>query len=133
MPVNGTSLAELGISAVDRVSLGELGINTDLIGGANLSSNLIQIDPALRGVSLVGQSTLRGLLTAALGGKFSDGFKQAAGNPENLVQAFERSIPLGRIGKPDDLPGAILFFASDDAAYITGQVLSVSGGLTMNG
>lgn len=63
---------------------------------------------------------------------FAD-YKQGAGNPEKLVQAFERSIPLGRIGRPDDLPGALLFFASDDAAYITGQVLSVSGGLTMNG
>ncbi|MGI9412431.1 MAG: 2-hydroxycyclohexanecarboxyl-CoA dehydrogenase [Hyphomicrobiales bacterium] len=62
-----------------------------------------------------------------------DGYKQGAGNPEKLVQAFERSIPLGRIGQPDDLPGAILFFASDEAAYVTGQVLSVSGGLTMNG
>lgn len=62
-----------------------------------------------------------------------EGYKQGAGNPEKLVQAFERSIPLGRIGQPDDLPGAILFFASDDAAYVTGQVLSVSGGLTMNG
>ncbi len=60
-------------------------------------------------------------------------YKQGAGNPEKLLKAFERSIPLGRIGQPDDLPGAILFFASDDAAYITGQVLSVSGGLTMNG
>jgi 2-hydroxycyclohexanecarboxyl-CoA dehydrogenase len=50
-----------------------------------------------------------------------------------LVQAFERAIPLGRIGQPDDLPGAIVFFAGDDAAFITGQVLSVSGGLTMNG
>jgi 2-hydroxycyclohexanecarboxyl-CoA dehydrogenase len=50
-----------------------------------------------------------------------------------LEEAFRRSIPLGRIGQPDDLPGAILFFASDDAAYVTGQVLSVSGGLTMNG
>ena len=63
---------------------------------------------------------------------FAD-YKQGAGNPEKLVQAFERSIPLGRIGRADDLPGALLFFASDDAAYITGQVLSVSGGLTMNG
>ena len=62
-----------------------------------------------------------------------DGYKQGAGNPEKLVQAFERSIPLGRIGQPEDLPGAILFFASDEAAYVTGQVLSVSGGLTMNG
>jgi 2-hydroxycyclohexanecarboxyl-CoA dehydrogenase len=49
------------------------------------------------------------------------------------MEAFTRSIPLGRIGQPDDLPGAVLFFASSDAAFITGQVLSVSGGLTMNG
>ena len=60
-------------------------------------------------------------------------YKQGAGNPEKLVEAFTRSIPLGRIGRPDDLPGAILFFASDDAGYVTGQVLSVSGGLTMAG
>jgi 2-hydroxycyclohexanecarboxyl-CoA dehydrogenase len=60
-------------------------------------------------------------------------YKQGAGNPEKLEEAFRRSIPLGRIGEPDDVPGAILFFASDDAAYITGQVLSVSGGLTMAG
>jgi 2-hydroxycyclohexanecarboxyl-CoA dehydrogenase len=63
---------------------------------------------------------------------FAD-YKAGAGNPEKLEEAFRRSIPLGRIGQPQDLPGAILFFASEDAAYITGQVLSVSGGLTMNG
>ena len=63
---------------------------------------------------------------------FAD-YKEGAGNPEKLMEAFTRSIPLGRIGQPDDLPGAITFFASDDAAFITGQVLSVSGGLTMNG
>ncbi|RAR61078.1 2-hydroxycyclohexane-1-carbonyl-CoA dehydrogenase [Paraburkholderia unamae] len=60
-------------------------------------------------------------------------YKEGAGNPEKLLEAFQRSIPLGRIGQPDDLPGAIVFFASDDAGYITGQVLSVSGGLTMAG
>jgi 2-hydroxycyclohexanecarboxyl-CoA dehydrogenase len=60
-------------------------------------------------------------------------YKEGAGNPEKLMEAFQRSIPLGRIGLPDDLPGAVVFFASDDAAYITGQVLSVSGGLTMAG
>ncbi|WP_119293506.1 2-hydroxycyclohexanecarboxyl-CoA dehydrogenase [Azohydromonas sediminis] len=53
-------------------------------------------------------------------------YKEGAGNPDKLMEAFTRSIPLGRIGRPDDLPGAILFFASDDAAYVTGQVLSVS-------
>jgi 2-hydroxycyclohexanecarboxyl-CoA dehydrogenase len=63
---------------------------------------------------------------------FAD-YKEGAGDPVKLEEAFRRAIPLGRIGQPEDLPGAILFFASDDAAYITGQVLSVSGGLTMAG
>ena len=57
----------------------------------------------------------------------------AAANPDKLREAFRRSIPLGRLGQPDDLVGAVLFFASDDAAFVTGQVLSVSGGLTMAG
>lgn len=60
-------------------------------------------------------------------------YSQGAGNPEKLAEAFRRSIPLGRIGDPEDLPGAVAFFASDRASYVTGQVLSVSGGLTMAG
>lgn len=60
-------------------------------------------------------------------------YSQGAGNPEKLKEAFRRAIPLGRIGQPEDLPGAILFFAGDDAGFVTGQVLSVSGGLTMAG
>jgi len=60
-------------------------------------------------------------------------YRKGAANPEKLDEAFRRAIPMGRIGRPADLPGAICFFASDDAAYITGQVLSVSGGLTMAG
>ena len=60
-------------------------------------------------------------------------FLKGAENPDKLMEAFRRSIPLGRIGAPDDVPGAIAFFASDDAAYVTGQVISVSGGLSMAG
>jgi len=60
-------------------------------------------------------------------------FMQGAGNPEKLREAYRRAIPLGRLGKPGDLPGAVAFFASDDADFVTGQVLSVSGGLTMHG
>ena len=60
-------------------------------------------------------------------------YKKGAGNPEKLDEAFRRATPMGRIGEPEDLPGAILFFGSDDAAFLTGQVLSVSGGLTMAG
>jgi 2-hydroxycyclohexanecarboxyl-CoA dehydrogenase len=49
-----------------------------------------------------------------------------------LQQALARAIPMGRIGRPEDLPGAVAFLLSDDAAFVTGQVLSVSGGLTMS-
>ncbi|MCK0506648.1 2-hydroxycyclohexanecarboxyl-CoA dehydrogenase [Aromatoleum anaerobium] len=52
---------------------------------------------------------------------------------EKLRTAFTRAVPFGRLGQPDDLPGAVLFLSSDDASFITGQVLSVSGGLTMAG
>jgi 2-hydroxycyclohexanecarboxyl-CoA dehydrogenase len=54
-------------------------------------------------------------------------------NPDKLAEAFRRAIPMGRLGQPEDLAGAVAFFASDEAAYITGQVISVSGGLTMSG
>ncbi len=40
-------------------------------------------------------------------------------------------VPLGRAGKPEEVAAAVVFFASDDAAYITGQVLNVDGGLVM--
>ena len=61
------------------------------------------------------------------------GFAEGAANPEKLMDAFKKAIPLGRLGQPDDLAGAIVFLSSGDAAFITGQVISVSGGLTMHG
>jgi 3-oxoacyl-[acyl-carrier protein] reductase len=56
-------------------------------------------------------------MTAVLG----DEFKQAA----------VKQIPLGRVGSSEDVAGAVAFLASDDAAYITGHVLSVNGGMLM--
>ncbi len=49
----------------------------------------------------------------------------------NLGDALARAIPLRRIGQPDDYAGMIAFLLSEDAAYMTGQTISVSGGLTM--
>jgi 2-hydroxycyclohexanecarboxyl-CoA dehydrogenase len=56
-----------------------------------------------------------------------------ARDPARLREAFRNAIPLGRFALPADIAGAILFLASEEAGYITGQVLSVSGGLTMCG
>lgn len=61
------------------------------------------------------------------------GVAEGARDPAKLLEAFRSAIPLGRLGQPDDLAGAIAFFASDDAGFVTGQVVSVSGGLTMHG
>lgn len=61
------------------------------------------------------------------------GVAEGARDPAKLIDAFRSAIPLGRLGQPDDLAGAIVFFGSDAASFITGQVISVSGGLTMHG
>jgi len=50
-----------------------------------------------------------------------------------LSEALARAMPMGRLGQPDDYPGMIAFLLSDDAKFITGQTISVSGGLTMHG
>ena len=50
---------------------------------------------------------------------------------EKLMAAIIRSIPLGRVGTPEEVAKAVLFLASSDADYITGQTLSVNGGLSM--
>jgi 2-hydroxycyclohexanecarboxyl-CoA dehydrogenase len=52
---------------------------------------------------------------------------------QKVYDALVRAIPMKRVGQPDDIPGIVAFLASDDAAFITGQVISVSGGLTMAG
>ncbi|MBL8488206.1 MAG: glucose 1-dehydrogenase [Rhodocyclaceae bacterium] len=52
---------------------------------------------------------------------------------EKLRDAFVRATPFGRLGTPEDIAGAAAFLASDDASFMTGQVFSVSGGLTMAG
>ncbi len=56
-----------------------------------------------------------------------------AAQPEPLKAALVKAIPLRRLARPDEVAAAVLFFASDAASFITGQVLSVSGGLTMAG
>ncbi|WP_407168816.1 glucose 1-dehydrogenase [Bradyrhizobium sp. ORS 111] len=52
---------------------------------------------------------------------------------QKIYDGLKRAIPLKRLGQPDDIPGLIAFLSSDDADFMTGQVISVSGGLTMSG
>ena len=50
---------------------------------------------------------------------------------ERLFDAMVRAVPMRRLGEPDDVAAAVAYFASDRASFVTGQTLSVSGGLTM--
>lgn len=62
-----------------------------------------------------------------------DAFVGSGEQGQKIRDAMVRGVPLGRIGSPDDYPGMVAFLASDDAAFITGQTISISGGLTMHG
>jgi 2-hydroxycyclohexanecarboxyl-CoA dehydrogenase len=54
-------------------------------------------------------------------------------NPENYIDALLKAIPMKRFADPTDIAHAVAYFASEPASYVTGQVMSVSGGLTMVG
>jgi 2-hydroxycyclohexanecarboxyl-CoA dehydrogenase len=62
-----------------------------------------------------------------------DAFVGTGEQGQKIRDAMVRGVPLGRIGEPTDYPGLVAFLASDDAAFMTGQTISVSGGLTMHG
>jgi 2-hydroxycyclohexanecarboxyl-CoA dehydrogenase len=55
----------------------------------------------------------------------------AAGQGEKIIEAMKRAVPMKRLATPEEVATAVAFFASDEAGFITGQTLSVSGGLTM--
>jgi 2-hydroxycyclohexanecarboxyl-CoA dehydrogenase len=50
---------------------------------------------------------------------------------EKFIDALRRAVPMKRLGMPEEIASAVAFLASEDANFITGQTLSVSGGLTM--
>ncbi|HEY1689166.1 MAG TPA: SDR family oxidoreductase [Solirubrobacteraceae bacterium] len=62
------------------------------------------------------------LLTGIVGG---------SADAEKVIAAMTRAVPMKRLGKPEDVAPAVAFLSSEDAGFITGQTLSVSGGLTM--
>jgi 2-hydroxycyclohexanecarboxyl-CoA dehydrogenase len=62
-----------------------------------------------------------------------DAFVGSGEAGQKIRDAMIRGVPLGRIGEPTDYPGLVAFLASEDASFMTGQTISVSGGLTMHG
>jgi 2-hydroxycyclohexanecarboxyl-CoA dehydrogenase len=59
-------------------------------------------------------------------------FASMGGDDPKLREALVRAIPFRRLAEPDDIAGVVAFLASDEAGFVTGQTVSVSGGLTMS-
>lgn len=127
-------MAERGFGRVVNVSsdAGRVGSSGEAVysackGGIIAFTKTLARELAPRGVTL--NTVCPGPTDTPLFDEFAKFSPGAAKIAEGLV----RAIPLRRLGKPDDYPGMIAFLLSDDAAFITGQTVSVSGGLTMHG
>jgi len=135
----------LGLLLATQAAVKYLGEGGSIINIGSVASRITPPNSAVYSGTKAAVDAITGVLSRELGPKkirvntLSPGVVETEGTHSGgfIGSDFEKAAiaqtPLGRIGQPDDLPGAILFFASDDAAYVTGQVLSVSGGLTMNG
>ena len=114
-------------SDAGRVGSSQEAVYSACKGGIIAFTKTVAREVARRGITLntVCPGPTGTPLLAAVAGADERGQKVRA--------ALVGAIPMKRVGQPEDIPGAVCFLASDDAAFITGQTLSVSGGLTMHG
>jgi 2-hydroxycyclohexanecarboxyl-CoA dehydrogenase len=114
-------------SDAGRVGSSQEAVYSACKGGIIAFTKTVAREMARRGITLnsVCPGPTDTPLLAAVAGDDERGQKVRA--------ALVGAIPMKRVGQPEDIPGAVCFLASDDAAFITGQTLSVSGGLTMHG
>jgi len=112
-------------SDAGRVGSSGEGVYSFCKGGLIAFTKTLARELARRGV------TLNVLCPGPTDTPLFDGFKASSPAGASIGDAMARAIPLRRIGQPDDYAGMIAFLLSDDSAYMTGQTVSVSGGLTM--
>ncbi|MBT3363669.1 MAG: 3-oxoacyl-[acyl-carrier-protein] reductase [Chloroflexi bacterium] len=97
-------------------------------GQANYSASKAGIIALTK--STAKEAAPRGITANAIAPGFID-TEMTSHLKEEVKQLYEKQIPLGHYGKPEDIANAAAFLASDEAGYITGQVLSVNGGMLM--
>ena len=127
------------VAAANMLERNEPGV---IINTASISSELaqheqVQYDSSKGSVKMITQGAaleyasegirINGVAPGQIATEFIDGWKEQA---EELASENEllKPVPLGRAGTPEDVSGAYLFLASDDSAYITGELLHVDGG-----
>ncbi|WP_064092197.1 3-oxoacyl-ACP reductase FabG [Rossellomorea aquimaris] len=110
-------------------------INTSSVSG--VYGNVGQTNYAATKAAVVGMTKTwakelgrKGINVNAVAPGFTE-TSMVASVPENVIQQMKAMIPLGRLGKPDDIAKAYLYLASDDSDYVNGTVLHVDGGIMM--
>lgn len=118
----------LSAAAARQPMEGELVLTTLSAGARGFGKSL---SAELAGYGITVNSVLAGRTeTQALGEKAKEkaGFKKST--PQDIVKAWSEEVPMGRLGKPNEIASAVAFLASSQAGYITGQGLAVDGGWT---
>lgn len=112
------------------ISISSMAAHTGNFGVANYSASKAGILAFTKTLAL--ELAARNITVNAICPGFID-TDLTRGMPEQVLQSFVDRIPLKRIGTGQDIANCILFLASKEAAYITGQAISINGGLHMTG
>lgn len=110
--VTSSTVAKIGMPGASAYSLTKGAINT--------LTSVAAIELAPKGIRVN---------AIAPGPIVTEGAEALMGGAEGMEQAMASMVPLGRIGKPEEVAAAAVFLASDEASYITGQILGVDGGI----
>ena len=123
-------LAEAGGGAVVLVSSIAGMLGNRVIGAYGLSK--AAENQLVRNLALeFGGDGIR--VNAVAPGLIRTDFSKALLSDERMVKHFERTTPLGRIGEPDDIARVIAFLVGDDSRWLSGQVITADGGITVTG
>jgi 3(or 17)beta-hydroxysteroid dehydrogenase len=109
-----------------------------LVGGHNLAAynaskgglSLLTKSVALHGARLTPPVRCNAVCPAFVEGPMVDGMAQAARDPHAAKEKMSKSIPLGRLGRPEEIAALCVYLLSDEASFITGVNWPVDGGLT---
>lgn len=132
---NLTSAWQISKGAVKAMMKARRGVIINMSSVVGLTGNIAQSNYAASKAGMIGMTKSlaqelagRGIRVNAIAPGFIE-TKMTAKLPEEYKEALKKEIPLGRYGQPDEIAALALFLASEQAAYITGQVISIDGGL----